>query len=165
MKLTVILFLLSAPFQLFSFQQNQDFKKPDSLFISGLSKNYPAQNDSSTRQLPERRSSLGDSFYKVIWVTFVLILFLVFGLYMYKRYVISGSGLINKRIKILSRQNISAKQALLIVNIDGRKFALGSTDHAVNLIADLGEAEEPLESEAKTPNSAFSQVLKKLSNK
>lgn len=165
MKLFVILVLLAGPLQLFAFQQKDSFKKSDSLFISGLSKNYSMQNDSSARQLPEHKSSLGDSFYKVIWVTFVLILILVFGLYMYKRYVFTGSGLINKRIKILSRQNISPKQALLIVNIDGRKFALGSTDHNVNLIADLGVAEDTGEMDDRTSNSAFSQILKKLSNR
>lgn len=164
MKCVLYLVLLLLPFQLFAYQELNNIRTEDSLFTKRYTSGSQAFGDSIKQQLPGKKSGLGNYFYKVVWVTFVLIIFLVIGLAIYKKYVISGNGLVNNRIRIIGRQNITAKQALVIVNIEGKKYALGTTDHSVNLIAELGEADETELADA-TQVSGFAQILKKISSK
>ena len=165
MKKILILLFLSAPVLLSAFQTNDQTVLPtDTLYSAQLKGHNINLSDSTQSGLPERKGEITGYFYKVLWITFILLVFLVAGLYTYKKFVLNNRNFTNNRIRVLGRQNISPKQTLLIVNIEGKKYALGSTDHSINLIAELGEAtgDELL---TNINPIGFGHLLKKISTK
>jgi flagellar biosynthetic protein FliO len=50
-------------------------------------------------------------------------------------------GATPKRINLVERFYISPKQALYLVNVDGRELLVGATDSSINLIAEMNGAE------------------------
>ena len=109
-----------------------------SLAIAGDS----IKTDSTIAFQVGREGSMSGHFYQVFLVTAILLLLLVGGLYLYKR-IASKSSLINAaHIRVMAKQNIGPKQSIVIISIQDKKYALGVTDHAVNLIADLGQVSE-----------------------
>jgi len=121
--------------------------------------------DSLNKSALQEDSILGSYFYTVIFVLFILLMILVTGLHLYKKYILKQPSNSTLPIKILSRQNISPKQSVLIVNIEGTKYALGATDHSINLIKELGAAsEEELKVRSAIPVN-FGNLLNKITNK
>ena len=125
-----------------------------------------AQEDSvySQQQQPEK---MGGYFYRVFFVTAIIILLLFAVLFVYKK--LGGQGLTQNRSKIhiISRQTLGPKQAVIIVAIEGKKYVLGTSDHAVNLIAELGEVSEdelPV-TDIKQVSQNFTSILSKLIKK
>jgi len=100
---------------------------------------------------------------RVIWITFVLLIFLLAGMLAYKKFVLKGSVTRSTKIAILARQSIGPKQSILIVRIEDKKYAIGSTDHALNMLADLGAflPEEDTDTTSKAV-TGFGDVLKKI---
>lgn len=111
-----------------------------------------------------KRPEFNNYIYRVVWVSGLLILFLVIGLNWYKKFV-GKSGSSNKsKIRIIARHNVGPKQFIMVVNIEGRKLALGATEHSINLITDLGvidEDEEEIDNE-NIDNRMFSTILNRL---
>ncbi len=91
-----------------------------------------------TSQIPD----VSGSFYKVFLITAILLLIFIVIMYIYKK--LSGKPVINSKSKImiLSRQNLGPKQSVMVVSIEDKKYALGVTDHSVQLIAELGPVSE-----------------------
>ncbi len=125
-----------------------------------------AKEDSAliAQQKPEK---IGDYFYRIFFVTAIIILLLLSVLFLYKK--LGGKGLTSNRTKIhiLARQNIGPKQTVVIVAIEGRKYALGTSDHSVNVIAELGEVSEdelPV-NDIKQVSQNFTSILSKLVKK
>ncbi len=125
-----------------------------------------AQEDSVliAQNHPEK---IGGYFYRIFFVTAVILILLLSVLYFYKK--LGGKGLTPNRTKIhiLARQNIGPKQTIVMVAIEGKKYALGTTDHSVNLIAELGEVSEdelPV-NDIKQVSQNFTSVLSKLVKK
>ena len=121
-----------------------------------------AANDStySSGQQPE----LTSHFYKVFVVTALIILFLVLILFVYKK-LVGVTGNQNKsKIYVLSRQNIGPKQSVVIVAIENKKYALGVTDHNINILTELGEAsEEDLATvDIKQVSQNFASIFEKI---
>jgi len=107
---------------------------------------------------------MGGYFYKVFLVTAILLLALVGGFYLFKKFGGEKRLFNNSPIRVLARQNIGPKQAIVLVVIEDKKYALGVTDQAVNILADLGEADKDetadLPSEPLTRN--FGALLARL---
>ena len=164
MKIVLFIFFLSlAPTIGQELFNKQNDLKTDSLF----SQKSGGQTyiDSLRNAVPKQKSHVDGYLYQVIFVTFFLILFLVAGLYLYKKFILKNDAPFNSIIKILARQSLSAKQSILIVSIEGEKYALGVTEHQVNLIADLGKVNEnDLKINSVQP-VGFGQILKKLTTR
>lgn len=110
---------------------------------------------------------IGGYFYRIFFVTVIIILLLFSILFFYKK--LGGKGLAPNRsqIHILSRQNLTPKQTLFIVAIEGKKYVLGASDHSVHLITELGEVSEdelPI-NDIKQVSQNFTAVLSKLIKK
>jgi len=164
MKKLLFLLVILLPLSGQAFQNREHAGTTDSLYFS--QDKTISYSDSLKKALPEKKSQFGEYIFKAVWVSFVLLIFLFAGLYLYKKYVLKNSGLLNSRIKIIARQNISPKQSIIIANIDGEKFALGVSEQSVNLIADLGEAGAEDERIENTPlQSGFASVLNRLNKK
>ncbi len=91
-----------------------------------------------TSQIPD----VSGSFYKVFLITGILLLIFVSIMFIYKK--LSGQPVINNksRIYIISRQSLGPKQSVMVVSIENKKYALGVTDHSVQLITELGPLAE-----------------------
>lgn len=99
---------------------------------------------------------------RVIVVTGILIVMIILGFQWYRKNVFQKFGPARQRIKILGRQAVGPKQFIVITAIEGHKYALGVTDHAVQMLADLGVYEESEESRESPPLAGtFTSVLKK----
>jgi flagellar biosynthetic protein FliO len=111
-----------------------------------------------------QKTSFFSYLVRVIFVTVFLILFIIFGFQWYIKYVLQKSGFSQDHIKIVGRRAIGPKQFIVLVSMEGKKYALGVTDHSINLLTDLGEVEEAedFQQEAGHPGS-FSNLLRKLS--
>jgi flagellar biogenesis protein FliO len=66
----------------------------------------------------------------------------------------------NRQMALKETINLTPKRSLHLVEIDGRKFMLGSTDQAVNLIAEITDVEAgAIEANAFTPADEFQTLL------
>ena len=164
MKIVLFIFFLSlAP----SFGQEL-FNKPNDVKTDSIcSQKSSGQTyiDSLRNAVPRQNPDVSGYLYQVILVTFFLIIVLVAGLFLYKKYILKNDVPFNAAIKIISRHNLSAKQSILIVSIEAKKYALGVTEHQVNLITDLGELNENDLRTASAQDVGFGQILKKLTTK
>jgi flagellar biogenesis protein FliO len=57
------------------------------------------------------------------------------GIHFYKRYFMQSGGKIERRLKILERLPISTKNALLLVELDGRELLLATGPDSPKLLA------------------------------
>ncbi len=133
----------------------------DSL-LTGKSSALFSQPDSLRTPLPVS-AEIGNPVLRVLWISFVLLIFLLGGMLAYKKYVLKGSVARSTHIAVLARQSIAPKQSVLIVRIEDKKYALGATDHSLNMLAELGSVGD--DEERKTENTnivGFGDVLKKL---
>lgn len=73
------------------------------------------------------------------------------------------SGVSQKRITILERFHLSPKQALYLVNVDGRELLVGATDSSINLIAEMNPT-EPLPTLDPGVNKDFGVLLQDKTN-
>jgi len=110
---------------------------------------------------------MSSSFYKVFLITAILLLIFVTVMYVYKK--LSGHPVIHNRTKIfiLARQSLGPKQSVMVVAIDQKKYALGVTDHSVQLISELGSLSENEvgSAETKAPPLPFGALLDKIRKK
>jgi len=164
MKIIVLAcFLYLSPLIGQTLSNNLDDKKADSLFLPE-SKSLTFA-DSLRNAIPKKQSDVSGYLYKVILVTFFLILFLVAGLYLYKKFILKNEAPLNSTIRIIARQNLSAKQSILVVTIENKKYALGVTEQQVNLITELGEVTDADNKMNTSQPLGFGQILKKLTTK
>lgn len=110
---------------------------------------------------------LGGYFYRVFWVTAFIVLFLLGFLFFYKKYGGTPKQLTKSKIHVLTRQQLGTKQSVMIVIIENKKYALGVTDHSVQLISELGEANEQelSSSEIKPIAQSFASIFSKIQKK
>jgi len=127
-------------------------------------------NDSSVfyrsrETIPQKeQSSFFGYLLRVIFVTALMIIFIIIGFKYYRKYVLHNDGTTNNRIKILARQAIGQKQYVVIIAMGNKKYALGVTDQSINLITDLGDLDEDEQKmETIQAPAAFSSLLKKIS--
>lgn len=73
----------------------------------------------------------------------------------------SGGSL--KRINVVERFHLSPKQALYIVNVDGREMLVGATDSSINLIAEMNPS-ETLPASDPSVNKDFRALLQDKTN-
>jgi flagellar biosynthetic protein FliO len=98
-----------------------------------------------------------DVFFKLI-----VVVGLIFLASVVLRRMKGGKGFRNTRQMALKESiNLTPKRALHLVEIDGRKFMLGSTDQSINLIAELTGSESKVISENPmlTPADEFQTLL------
>lgn len=113
-----------------------------------------------------QRGELNDYFYRVIWGTILVVALLVFGLYVYKRFMGNQAVLNKGNIKILSRLNIGPRQTILIISVEGKRLLLGVTDQNINVLKELEDNDtealpEQLPEQNKLNFAAFLQKFKK----
>ncbi len=130
----------------------------------GSSPNAGSAIADSVQAQPNNAPSYNGYVWRVTWVTVILLLLVYLGARWYKKFSEKTAPGTVGRIKVISRQYIGPKQSLLIVHVDGKKLVIGMTEHSINLIKDLGEAEEEGEGEPAPPLNAstFSSILKRL---
>lgn len=70
-------------------------------------------------------------------------------LYFVKKYSgkFTNNVFTNKQIKIEAKQALSTKTYVYIVNIEGRRFALGANDNSITKITELDTAEDKVNKE------------------
>jgi flagellar biogenesis protein FliO len=166
MKKIILIILVSlSPVIGQTVQSELNNKETKSHFLSDSSK--LTFTDSLRNSVPKKQaqSEVSGYLYKVVWITFVLLIFLVVGLYLYKKFILKNDKPFNSIIKIIAQQNLSGKQSIVIVNIEGKKYALGATDQQINLIAELGEITENDLKLSETQPIGFGQILKKITTK
>jgi flagellar biogenesis protein FliO len=113
--------------------------------------------------IKKEQSSFFGYLVRVIFVTAIVIVLIIFGLKSYKKYILHNVTLSQNRIRILGRQAVGHKQYVVIIVLGNRKYALGVTDHSVNLITDMGEIDEKEEQEESVQAPiAFSSFFKKI---
>jgi flagellar biogenesis protein FliO len=157
-----VLFSLSAQAQ--TEGKYQKTTPVDSIELTQSEKPSISFTDSLRRAVPQKEDNFGGYLLKVIWITIVLALFIIAGLYLYKKYVLGNVAGISSSIKVITKQSISPKHSIVIVNIEDRKFALGLSDHSINVISDLGKVEVIDQPEAQE-NISFKHLLKKATGK
>ena len=125
-----------------------------------------AATDTSLTFETEQRD-VGSYFLRVFFVTTFILLFLFAFLYFYKKYAGPTIQSPKSKIQILARQQLGQKQSVVIVIIENKKYALGVTDHSIQLISELGEAtaEELSSSEIKPMAQSFATVFSKMQKK
>jgi len=125
-----------------------------------------AATDTSLNFQPEQRD-VGSYFLRVFFVTTFILLFLFAFLYFYKKYAGPTIQSPKSKIQVLARQQLGHKQSVVIVIIENKKYALGVTDHSIQLISELGEAtaDEFSSSEIKPMAQSFATVFSKMQKK
>jgi len=138
--------------------------KTDSL-LTGASINGLLHADTTTMRPIRPVDDEANPIWRVLWITLVLLAFLLSGMLAYKKFVLKGSINRSAQIAVLARQPIAPKQSILIVRIEDKKYALGATDHSLNVIAELGmSAPDEAVAEDK-PLNLFGDVLKKITKR
>lgn len=96
----------------------------------------------STLRAGQNQPQMGGYFYKVFLFTVLVIGLIFLLLFVYRK--IGGKTVTGaqKSVRVLARQSVGPRQAILIVLIENKKYAIGQTDHNLNLLAELGEASE-----------------------
>lgn len=99
-------------------------------------------------------------------IPLVIMIGLLYGvLYFVKRYTlpIGGKKLKAVKISVLSAQAIMPKKYLSVVQVQGKVFLLGISEHSVNLIKELDpiELEDNDDSETPLAKTNFTDILKK----
>ena len=164
MKIVIFIFFLSlSPAKGQGLQSGLEGNKKDSLFFSDSRK--LTFTDSLRNAVPKNQADVSGYLYKVVWVTFFLLIFLVAGLFLYKKLIFKNAAPYSSTIRIIGRQNLSAKQSILIVKIEDKKYALGVTEQQVNLIAELGEVTDNDMNSGETRPINFGQFLKNITTK
>jgi len=111
-----------------------------------------------------QRGELNDYFFRVIWVTILILGLIILGFYIYKKTVGSQATTSKNQIRVFSRFNLGPKQSLMIVHVENQKLVIGVTEHSINLIKDMGpyEAEdEEFENQPHLSNN-FAAILQRL---
>lgn len=121
---------------------------------------YPAQGDSSRHKgLTPTEYSYG----RVIWVSIVFLVLLIIALGMYKKIASKNRQVNPAAIRLLSRFQLSTKQAIIIVAIEDKKYALGATENNITLLTELGElTEEDIKAAAIPGLGQFGEIIKKM---
>ncbi len=121
---------------------------------------YPAQSDSSRQvQLTPTEYNYG----RVIWISIVFLLLLIAALGMYRKVAAKNRSVNPSAIRLLSRFQLSTRQAIIIVAIEDKKYALGATENAINLLAELGAVTEADLNQPAIPGlGQFGELLKKI---
>jgi flagellar biosynthetic protein FliO len=164
MKVFILIFTLSVvPVAAQTTMDVTRKSMPDSSFLSNAKKT--SYSDSLRSSLPATQIDAGSYMYKVVFVIFVMLVFLIGSLYLYNKFVLKTDITVNTAIKVVARQSLSPKQSIVIVNIQNKKFALGVTEHQVNLISELGEADENEPVDIQNLKPGFAQILKKVTGK
>ena len=100
---------------------------------------------------------------RVIWISVFFLMLLVAALWAVKRSAGARQWAANARVRVLARYNISPKQSILIVALEGKKIAIGATDSQINTLAELGTvSEDDLKENTTVKMSAFGDLLKKI---
>lgn len=111
-----------------------------------------------------QRGELNDYFFRVIWVTILILGIIILGLYVYKKTIGTQSNTLKNQIRVFSRFNLGPKQSLMIVHVEDHKLVLGVTEHSINLIKDMGPYEavdEEFENQPHLSNN-FATILQRL---
>jgi flagellar biosynthetic protein FliO len=73
------------------------------------------------------------------WMAVIGLVYIAF--IFFRKWQGNKSGQPQRRIKVVDRFHFSPKQALYLVNVDGREFLLGSTDSTISLITEMSSVE------------------------
>ncbi|KAA3617612.1 MAG: hypothetical protein D8M58_01360 [Calditrichaeota bacterium] len=161
MRIVLIIFLLSLAPVIGQEQVKQSGQ--DSLFLSDGKK--LTFSDSLRNAVPKEQTNVSSYLYQVVLVTFFLVLFLIGGLFLYKKFILKNNTPYSSSIKVIARQALSAKQSVVIVVIEGKKYALGVTEQQISLISDLGEVNDQDINSIENQPIGFGQILKKITSK
>ena len=152
-QLVYLFFLIIVPLQ--------------SLDAQGMNDSLILTEPDTVQLVQEQQGTMGGYYYKVFLATSIVILLLISVMYVFKK--LGGQTFSQNRTKIqvLSRQNIGPKQSVVIVAVENKKYALGVTDHTINLLSELGEVQEDElpSNEIKQVSQNFSAILKKFKMK
>lgn len=78
----------------------------------------------------------------------------------YRRYFMGQTP--RQQIRLVSRQNMGAKQTIAVIEVDDRRLLIGCTDQQIRLLTDLGAAEhEACETidDISTEKTSFREML------
>ncbi len=125
---------------------------------------YTARSDSAAAQ--RMLTPVEYSYGRAIWVSILFLIVLIIALGLYKKMASKNRQINPSAIRVLSRYHLSSRQAILIVAIEDKKYALGSTENAINTLAELGPlTEEELKQAAVPGISQFGELIKKMVTK
>ncbi len=155
--------LILAAFIILSIPAGVTGNKPDSVTADTLQKESDVYYKKTPSLGENDEQSIFGYLVRVIVVTTILIAIIVFGAKFYKKYVYQNIGASKSRIRVIARQAIGPKQFVVLVAIDGKKYALGVTDQAVNMLTGLGDLDESEDTggDVRRPG-AFADLLKKV---
>lgn len=117
------------------------------------------QADSTNYTVPAR-PDLGGYLFKVIIITGIILVLIVIIARWYGKFSQIKTG--PSRIKILAKHSLGPKQLILLIKIEGRKLLLGATEKSINLLSDMGIAEDSDEDnyEPISEPASFATILK-----
>ncbi|MFH1851043.1 MAG: flagellar biosynthetic protein FliO [Candidatus Neomarinimicrobiota bacterium] len=93
---------------------------------------------------------LGGQIIRTVVVTAAIIVLILMVARWYRRALPGGGSLAGLQVAVQGRHYLSARQSLLLVEIEGRRLLLGVTDNGINLVTEF-EPGEPAETIAGTP--------------
>lgn len=105
----------------------------------------------SLYQSSAHESTFSDALLNVTLVTIAILAIILIGARYYRRYQQQGSMQGSPRMKVLARHSVGTHQHILYMRVDNRKLLIGVTEHAVNLLSDLGEIDDQEESDRDIP--------------
>jgi len=132
---------------------------------SALSDTSAQMSDSSWQcaQQFNQTPSLTGHYIKLLILTFALLVIFYFALRLMRKFQYGNNPHKKEQILVLSKNYLTSKHSLWIVAINGTKYLLGVTDHAINLVDKLGPvSEQELQSGIPSSLPAFGNFLEKL---
>jgi flagellar biosynthetic protein FliO len=91
------------------------------------------------------------------WMAVIGLMYIAF--IFIRKWQMKNSGQPQKRITVVDRFHFSPKQALYLVNVDGREYLLGATDASINLITEMNSAEPLMDLDPEFPKD-FDSLLR-----
>jgi len=95
------------------------------------------------------------------WMAVIGLVYIAF--IFFRKWQGNSSGQPQRRIKVVDRFHFSPKQALYLVNVDGREYLLGATDSSINLITEMNSTEPLMELEPGSQKD-FESLLRNKKN-
>ncbi|MBI9047887.1 MAG: flagellar biosynthetic protein FliO [Anaerolineaceae bacterium] len=130
------------------------------IYAAGMSGVAPDTNTDALTSTTE--FNIGEMVFGTI-IRLFLVLALIYGVFSIYRLLQKGSAKINKRrIQIIDTHRFSAKQAIVILRIDGKELLIGLTDHQIsvlNILESKENSDENVPIEQVNTTETFQHIL------
>ncbi len=118
----------------------------------------------SAKVIQEKEVVEGDgSVLKVMTYTGLILLIIIIGARLYKKYSLPHNGQAVSQIKIVARQALGPRQNVIVIVVENKKYLIGVTEQNINFLSDLGElGPEELRELQVTGQDNFANVIQRL---